>query len=121
MNIKNIILAAAQFMKPERKEQLQQAIQKAEQILNENPVRNLQDAQNVLRKVGINNDVITKILGYANHPAVTTILNMSGINKNGLINDLQQLQGANTAPTQQAPQSDDLSRFRVGLERLGKK
>lgn len=100
---------------------MQQAIQKAEQILNENPVHNLRDAQNVLKKVGINNEIVDKVLGYANHPAVTTILNLSGINKNGLIQDLQQLKGSNTSPVQQTPVSDDLSRFREGLKQLGKK
>lgn len=114
-------MLAAQLMKPEKKEQLQRAIQRAEQILSENPVHNVDDARKVLQKMNIDGGIIQKVLGYADHPAVNAILGMSGINKDGLISDLQRLKGGNEAPAKQSAQNDDLGRFRAELERLGKK
>ena len=121
MNIKNLIQIASNLLPEQKRAQLQQALTKAEQILGNRPVNNIMDARKVLDEVGVQNSFIDKLITMSNHPLANTLLNMGGINKNGLIHDLESLKGSTTARQEKPAISDDLSRFRAELARLNKK
>ena len=121
MNIRNLIQIASNLLPEQRRAQLQQALTKAEQILGNRPVNNIADARKVLNEMGVQSGFIDKLLGMTNHPLANSIFNMSGINKNGLLRDLESLKGGNPTQQEKPAISDDLSRFRAELARLNKK
>ena len=121
MNIKGLIQIACNLLPEQRKQQVQQALARAEEILANRQVNSAADARKVLNELGVQGGFIEKLMNFTNSPLANTLFNVGGINKNGLLNDLESLKGGNTTPQIKPAISDDLSRFRADLARLSKK
>ena len=121
MNIKNLIQIACNLLPEQRKQQVQQALARAEEILANRQVNNAADAKKVLNELGVQGGFIEKLMNFTNSPLANTLFNVGGINKNGLLNDLESLKGGNATPQVKPAISDDLGRFRADLARLSKK
>ena len=119
MNIKNLIQIACNLLPEQRKRQVQQALARAEEILANRQVNSAADARKVLNELGVQGGFIEKLMNFTNSPLANTLL--GGINKNGLLNDLESLKGGNATPQVKPAISDDLGRFRADLARLAKK
>lgn len=116
---------------PAKKEQLQNALEMAEQIVGKKQINSITEAVDLLKENGVEPNFLGKVEQLAEHPIANTFYNMTGMKKEDILKDLNRLKngfnasgGANrieyTPQGGRTPTVDKLAIFKAGLKQFKK-